>query len=363
MTRMTNTLNNKKRVAVVSPVYPPYRGGIGALARLDAEHIGALGYEVDVYAPGQRGFRPWFRYGNAAFVPALFWLTRRYDVVVLEYPFFGGAEFVALGRRVFGGKLILSYHMDVVGRGLLGRFFAWHRRWVFPFVCASADRVLVTSDDYARESFLADRACASTVLAPSVDTDFFSPRQKMVDAEKTIVFVGGLDSAHYFKGLSVLLRAMCARVLVSAKLIVVGDGNCRAEYESFARAHGLGDRVRFAGNVAQSDLPAQYRMGDVCVFPSVDRSEAFGLVALEAMACGVPVIASNLAGVRTIVRDGMTGLLVIAGSSSALAEKLAAILDNDAGREEMASAARKMVEEEFVPARRIARWKEILDSL
>lgn len=366
MNRMTNLLNNKKRVAVVSAVYPPYRGGIGVLAQLDAEQIGTLGYDVDVYAPGQMGFRPWFRYGNAACAPGLFWLARRYDVVVLEYPFFGGAEFVALGRRVFGGTLILSYHMDVVGRGVLRRFFAWHRRWVFPFVCVSADKVLVTSGDYARESFLADHVVAPVVLSPSVDTEFFSPQKKARGTEKTIVFVGGLDRAHYFKGLLVVLQAMCVphvSILTDAKLIVVGDGDCRVEFESFVRAHGLGERVRFAGNVAYKDLPAYYCMADVCVFPSVDRSEAFGLVALEAMACGVPVVASNLAGVRTIVRDGVTGALVAAGSSSALAETLATLLGDDVQLERMSVAARRMVEEEYSSANRIQQWKRIFDTV
>ena len=94
--------------------------------------------------------------------------------------------------------------------------------------------------------------------------------------------------------------------------MVGGDGEWRTEYEAQARA-SLGDRVRFVGDVADETLPDYYRAADALALPSIDRTEAFGLVLLEALACGTPVVASRLPGVRTLVDDGRTGFLVDPG--------------------------------------------------
>jgi len=117
------------KIAIVTPTFPPYRGGIGKVAEADALDLAAAGYETVVFTPtpGARnqtgGFtvreiRPWFRVGNAAFAPELRKLFKEFALVLLHYPFFGGAEFVVHGRwRAPRGKLAVVYHMDVVGQG------------------------------------------------------------------------------------------------------------------------------------------------------------------------------------------------------------------------------------------------------
>ena len=85
----------------------------------------------------------------------------------------------------------------------------------------------------------------------------------------------------------------------------------------------LGPRAHFLGDVPDHALPAFYRAADVVALPSVDRTEAFGLVLLEALACGTPVVASRLPGVRTLVDEGRTGYLVEPGDVAELAAKLA----------------------------------------
>ena len=124
-------------------------------------------------------------------------------------------------------------------------------------------------------------------------------------------FLARLDRTHYFKGLHLLIDAVAQ--LPDAALVVGGDGEWRAQYEARARA-SLGARARFVGDVPDEALPAYYRAADVVALPSVDRTEAFGLVLLEALACGTPVVASRLPGVRTLVDDGRTGYLVEPGN-------------------------------------------------
>ncbi|HLU40167.1 MAG TPA: glycosyltransferase, partial [Planctomycetota bacterium] len=114
-----------------------------------------------------------------------------------------------------------------------------------------------------------------------------------------------------------------------------------------AVALGLGERARFLGGLADADLPDAYRAADVVVLPSVGRGEAFGLVALEAAACARPVVASDLPGVRTVVREGATGKLVPPGDVGALAEALADLLADAARAQALGTAARTRVEAEL----------------
>ena len=377
-----------KKIAIVTPTFPPYRGGIGKVAEMDAVQIAALGYDVHVYAPNVTAgrtadgyalhrLRPLLQYGKGAFVPAVAALFSAYDLVILHYPFFGGAEPLALAAKFSKkAKYLLVYHMDVVGTGALRPFIAAHSRMIMPSIVQGAARVVVTSFDHAESSRIAPslkkNSSRVSALAPSVDANHFSSGKKSAAllAEYAVpatapvaVFVGGLDRPHYFKGIPVLLHALAAKELSRVHAVIVGDGELRPTFEALARSLGVAHRVTFAGNVSEEHLPDHIRLGDVFVFPSTDRSEAFGIAALEALSCGVPVIASDLPGVRTIVRDRHTGLLVPPGSSSALALSMAELLSATIARQQMGDAARRMVTEEYASSHRQKKWETILDEV
>ena len=331
------------KIAVAVSTYPPYKGGMGNVA---ADHVRALqeaGHEVTVLAPGV-GLRPLFRWGNAACVPQLLWRLRAFDAVELHYPFFGGAEWVWLWKALFGrGKrLTVLYHMDTVGTGWLGAVFAAYRALFLPAIMSAADRVVTTSKDYFSGSQAARLVPdAKLVEVPlSVDTDRFLPAPSAREARA--LFVGALDRAHYFKGIDILLEAFAsvAKEKTSVTLAVVGDGDLRASYEARTHALGLKERVTFLGKVPDADLPAAYGSASFLVLPSVDRSEAFGLVTLEAAACGIPAVVSDLPGVRTTVVEGETGLRVPPKDASALAAAMMKLLADPAGTRAMGERAR-----------------------
>jgi glycosyltransferase involved in cell wall biosynthesis len=127
----------------------------------------------------------------------------------------------------------------------------------------------------------------------------------------------------------------------------VGDGDLRNTYANQAKKLGLGRRVAFAGRVEEKELPAYYTASDFLVLPSVTRGEAFGLVLLEAMASGRPVIASNLPGVRSIVTPGKDGLLCRPGDTQDLATKMDEMLDDQDLRTMMGENARRKVSERY----------------
>lgn len=390
-----------KKIAIVTPVFPPYRGGIGRVAETDAQQLAELGHEVTVFVPGVKpikktagGFavhklHAWFRYGHAAFVPGVIKLLDSHDIVIMHFPFFGAVEPLALRRALADktgkprrGKLVFEYHMDVAGRGYIVPFFSAPTMAFTPEIMSVADRVIVTSFDYAKSSRVAGPLRAKPdlfrELPPSVDTDRFSPspqgdarrcgseirqRWNIPEGKPLVAFTGGLDQAHYFKGVPVLLRAFATSELADARLIIVGDGSERTKFQKLAADLEVSDRVIFAGGVSDTALVEILRCADIFAFPSTDRSEAFGIAALEAMSCGLPVVASDLPGVRTIVRRAETGTPVAPGSSSSLAVALGHICKDAQMRRSMGEAARRMAVEEYGYDRRKERLAAIIDEL
>jgi len=200
------------------------------------------------------------------------------------------------------------------------------------------------------------------VIPLGVDLAMFRPipRREAMSAigldlckpRRLILFVGRMDP---LKGLDTLLRAICKLTDLAPELtkdlclaVIGGDldengtGQNAEELECLERLKkevGVADLVAYLGSRAQDTLPYYYSAADVCVVPS--HYESFGLVALEAMACGTPVIASRVGGLQTTVEDGVTGLLVPAGDADALADKLRLILQDGGLRQRLGANARK----------------------
>lgn len=342
------------KIAQIVCVLPPNRGGIGQVAHQISNELVKIGNEVEVFLPHSsnlkkypskfreykmRPLRPWLRFGHFAIMPQLFFKLRKFDVIHLHYPFFGTAIFVGLYKflRRKKTKLIITYHMDVIGQGFFRRLFKWHKRWFLRRIINQADKIIVSSIDYVINSDIADyylKRKHDFVEIPFGVIENFKPEPKKLNLmteygfkqnDVVLLFVGVLDRAHYFKGVNFLLESL-GYLDQNVKLLIVGAGDMMTFYEETVKAKGLEQRVAFAGYVKDEDMPDHYNLADVFVLPSVDKSEAFGIVLLEAMSCGKPLIASNLKGVRSVVNPGRTGLLVEPGNSFDIAEKVKFLL-------------------------------------
>jgi len=159
-----------------------------------------------------------------------------------------------------------------------------------------------------------------------------------------VLAVGRLS---YYKGFDVLLDALAH--VPEAELILVGDGEGRGHLQARAVESGLQARVHFAGSVDDATLNALYANAEVLCLPSIDRSEAFGMVLLEAMRAALPVVASDLrgSGVTYVVRDGETGLLVPPGDADTLAAALRRLAQDAALRQRLGAAGRQRWLNEF----------------
>ena len=187
------------------------------------------------------------------------------------------------------------------------------------------------------------------VVPPGVDHAFFSPGSQSVARRATglgegpvLLFAGRIQP---LKGVDVAVRTLAELDRSDARLIVVGgasgvDGGAEeARLYELADAHGLADRVVFVPPQPHHVLATWYRAADVVLMPS--RSESFGLVALEAAACGIPVVAAGVGGLRSLVEHGRTGYLVDGRDPTAYAERVACILDDPATAARMSVAATK----------------------
>ncbi len=159
-----------------------------------------------------------------------------------------------------------------------------------------------------------------------------------------------MDSAHYFKGIPVLLRAFVHVTNPSAVLELVGDGNLRPSFEALAKQLGIESRVRFLGALSDREKQETYRRATLHVLPSTTEAEAFGIVTVESALSGVPSVVSNLPGVRTVVQHGVTGFTVPPSDPDALAVLLNELLASPDRLALLGENARKRALERYTPA-------------
>lgn len=345
------------------------------------------GTEVEVLAPAYRGGASGrvdgvmvhrFRYAPAA------WETLTHDQTapdrVRERPIFLGLvpSYVAAGSLA-AARLARRGGFDVVHafwplpHGLLGlaakraagiplvsTFFgvelSWMRSQLAPLrpvvrrIAAGSDAVTAISSHTAAEV----RAVAPDVptriipfgaAAPAVDAT--PPRARAAGEPMRLLFVGRLVQR---KGVRVLMDAM-ARSDVGDRLVVVGDGPLREGLEERAREVGIGERVEFTGPIPADELARRFAETDALVLPAVrdDKGdvEGLGVVLIEALAAGRPVIASRSGGIVDIVLDGETGLLVPPGDAAALAAAIGRYRDEPALAAELARRGAEHVRSEF----------------
>jgi rhamnosyl/mannosyltransferase len=260
--------------------------------------------------------------------------------------------------------VVATYHSDIVRQQTALRLY---RPLLHRFL-ADIDHIFVTSPrllDYS--DHLVPYREKTSVVPLSIDLDEYGQYDgPSVDFpgdpdRPTILFVGRLN---YYKGVEYLLDAMPS---IDADLLIAGDGDRRDALNARADRLGVSDRVHFLGYVDEETLHACYDCADVFVLPSVEPSEAFGIVQLEAMAYGTPVVNTDLpTGVPWVSRDGETGTTVPPRDAEALASAISELLDNPERRRTYGERARQRVERRFGHERMLdtmeSRYRAIVDG-
>jgi glycosyltransferase involved in cell wall biosynthesis len=376
-------MTNPLRIAHLTATFPPYPGGAGNTAHRFAVGQAERGHHVEVFTAAHAGtppsdgaaivhrVEPRFAIGNAPLIPQIARL-RGFDVLHIHYPFIFGVEMLLASRLGRGGRdaaVLVHYKNELIGEGGRRPLFAAYERLTPPLLIRHADRVCVLSVDHAESvpylSRLRRRRPERVVEMPNgVDADAFSPgpagdaRRRLGIPEDAIVaaFVATLDRAHHFKRVDVAIDAIAATADERLHLLVAGDGELRPRFEEQAARAGVGDRVHFAGRIPHAELPAVLRAADLFLL-TTEPPESFGIVLIEAMACGLPVLATEYPGVRAVVDDGVNGAVVPPADPAAVAaalDRLAAAGIEE--RERLGQNGRSKAEREWS-------WPRLLDRM
>jgi rhamnosyl/mannosyltransferase len=300
--------------------------------------------DVRVVKVGQLG-----RIQSAPLPPAFpFWL-RRMKADILHYHLPNPTcEFSYLLANP-PGAVVVTYHSDIIRQEFLLRFYG-------PFLRTFLRRariIMPTSPIYANTSpFLKEFRDKCRIVPLGVDTQLFdsvlSTSSKEIEKVRAlfgpefILFVGKL---RYYKGLQFLIEAMPQ---IDVPLVVIGTGPMEQELKSLCSLYRVAEKIHFVGEVTEDDLAVFYHACSMLVLPSVYRSEAYGLVQLEAHACGKPVVSTRLGtGVEFVNIDSKTGLIVSPADSGALSGAINKLMDDPKRRREMGEFARLRARTEF----------------
>jgi len=367
------------KILELGKFYPPHKGGIETLVRLWSEGFAARGAAVDCVVAntaartvretvnGVRVHRlaSFGRAASTSLCPAYPGAVRRFrpDVVHAHFPNPLADLAVLLAPR--RTPVVLTYHSDIVRQAGIMRLY----RPLLERTLARADAVVVATPPQREHSpwlpRLGDKVKVIpfgldlTRLQQAPPPDAAAAAAVAAAAGRLVVLnIGRLVG---YKGQRYLIEAL--RELPEAVAWIVGTGPLEAELRGRAAAAGVAERVRFWGEVDDARLPALLHACDVFALPSITPNEAFGLVQVEAMACGKPVVCCQLAsGVPYVNRQDETGCVVPPADAPAFAAALRRLAD-PALRARLGAAARRRAETEFSLPVMIDRYWKLFEGL
>ena len=273
--------------------------------------------------------------------------SRQVDLIHLHVPYPPGEMAQLL---VGGGKpFVMTYHSDIVRQKVLGTAYAPLLR----LVLQRAALIAVSNPMYIESSAFLQRVRSQCRIihygieiarfqkTPQVEAGAQTLRRRFA-GRPLLLFLGHL---RHYKGVDVLVRAMQG---VDAHLLVIGSGPMQAAWQQLTRDEGLADRITFLGEIPDQEALAARYAADIFILPSTNRAESLGIVQLEAMACGLPVICTELGtGTSYVNQHGKTGLVVPPNSAEALARAINCLLADPKLRAQMGAAGLRRVQQEF----------------
>lgn len=369
------------RALHLTKFYPPVRGGIESVTHELVTGLNARGIATDVLCAhtGAHTRRETGPFGESIvrvaslgrvlstslapmMIPELWRVHDGFDVLHVQLPDPVSSLAVWLARPK--AKLVLHWQSDVINQTRALKLYEPLQRRILD----RADAIIASSEVYANTSpWLAPYRRKVHVIplgirdpAPLTEADVRRVRERY--RGRRLVFA--LGRMTYYKGFDVLIEA-ASKLEADTMVLVGGDGALLETYRSDVRRRGLEDRIAFLGPLEETEAVALFHACDVFCLPSIVRSEAFGIVILEAMAASRPVVSTDIpgSGVPWVNVHAVTGLNVPVRDSVALADALRRLLADAALRERMGRAARERYLREFTADKMVEATAALYDRL
>jgi glycosyltransferase involved in cell wall biosynthesis len=340
----------KVKVAIITPYFPPEGGGLERYA-LEVSKRLSKNNNLDVFVITSTkcknnnieedvidGIKIYklnsdFKISNTPFSFKWFWKIYRIfklekpDLINIHMPVPGIGDVAAL---VAGIKpVVVTYHSGSMRKisSKLNCMVLLYEKILLHLVLKRANKIICSSE-YVSKNFLNRYDYKNTVITPGVNFEMFSPSNDLKTDLPTILFVAGLNKSEQHKGLKNLLISIVniKNSFPNIKLVVVGDGDMREDYEFFVKKNGISGNVDFVGRKLEAELANEYKKAHIFVQPS--SNESFSMVVLEAMASGLPVIAINVGGTKNMIDDNQNGYILSNNSPELISEKIISLLND-----------------------------------
>jgi len=349
------------RILIVLTYFQPYKSGLTVYAVRQARALVELGHEVTVltsqYDPdlpritmdqGVQIIRlpVAFRISKGVIMPrmpfAAWRLVKEADIVNLHVPQVDAA-FVSLMAKLHRKPVVLTYHCDLkMPSGLIHKLAGWGARLANRISANLADAIVHNTRDFAEHSsFLKQYLDKLTVIQPPIvvmpvsksDIELFRKKYNIQPEQRVVGMVARLASE---KGVEYLVHAMpqITKAVPGARAVFVGEyqnvfGERAYKEKLLPMIDDLGPRWTFLGLLSELEKAVFFHICDVLVLPSINSTESFGMVQIEAMTCGTPVVSTDLPGVRQPVKSTGLGKIVPAKAPQALGDAIIDILETN----------------------------------
>jgi len=352
------------KIAHVISTFPPHVGGMGEIAYQELDKLTLKGIKavvftlkyskVDYSSDNKNGFkierlRPIIKYGDAGFIPQLFFKLKDFDLVHLHYPFYVSAQCVWLSGKLRKQKYVLTYHMDAQSTG-----FKKILQKIYDLVWANiilngAEKIFIVDPSLIKKSKYLQKIDQNkiVILPNAIAVDTFCPwpkelKDNKLKYEKIILFVGNFLAV---KRLDLILEAI--KDLKDIKLLIVGGYDNLEKYKNIAKNLGVIEKVSFEGNCKDKrQLANYYNLADITIISS--DYESFSLVTLESLACECPVLVSDAIPFSKEIIDRGAGFTFKKGDVKDLSLKISKMLSlNSEETNSMGKNGRKLVQEKY----------------
>lgn len=359
------TSQPNRTLLLITPYFWPAIGGLEHYAQTIAQGLKRLGWNVHVVTSGKHtetvaheGLTIHrLKTDITFFNTPIGWSWRRAikrliielkpDVINLHAP----VPSMAIAGWLAAGNtpVVVTYHAGSMRKGKMAADVPiWlFEQLVLPRLLKKA-RSIIASSDFVKKSFLQSWKAKTDVVTPGVNHQRFTPLDKpKLHHPRKLVFVG--DARDPRKGLPVLLQAL--KQIPDCQLEVIGQAPMVSQ-----------QRVIYRGQLTGMKLVEAYQSADIVILPSTTNAESFGMTLLEAMACGRPVIGSDIGGIPTLVQDGVNGLLVNANDTDALADAIERLIHNEKLATKLGQAGRQTAVDSYSWDSRIEQTAAILEA-